>query len=150
MIKTVLIFPALSVFLLFLALADGGSCNTKERGAEKSPQTNKKLATGAWGGQDIRLEVKDDGAHLQFACATATIDEPLTLNGEGGFDLKGKFIAQRPGPTRQGENNSIAARFVGHLKDQELTLTISNLETKEPIGTFTLTLGGAARVKRCH
>lgn len=151
MIKIVLMFPALSISLLLLALADGGSCNPKERGANKAPlQSNTKLATGAWGGQDIRLQVKDNGADIQFACATATIDEPVTLNGEGGFDVKGKFIAQRPGPTRAGENNSVTARFVGHLKDQELTLTISNLETKETIGTFTLTLGGAARVKRCH
>lgn len=151
MIKIVLLFPALSISLLLLALSDGGSCNTKEKGANKAPmQSTNKLATGAWGGQDIRLEVKDSGADMQFACATASIDEPVTLNSEGGFDVKGKFIAQRPGPTRVGENNSVAARFVGRLKDQELTLTISNLETKEAIGTFTLTHGGAGRVKRCH
>jgi hypothetical protein len=147
MIKIALIFPA----LLVLALADGGSCNPRRTGANKPPmQSNKKLATGAWGGQDIRLEVTDNGANIQFACATATIDEPVTLNSEGGFDVKGKFKAQRPGPTRAGEDNSVAAHFVGHLKDQELTLTISNLETKETIGTFIMTLGGAARVKRCH
>ena len=146
MIKILFIFPA----LLLLALADGGSCNPKGTGVNKQPKSNKKLATGAWGGQDIRLDVKDNGANMQFACATATIDEAVTLNSEGGFDVKGKFRAQRPGPTRAGENNSVAARFVGHLNGQVLTLTISNLATKETIGTFTLTLGGAARVKRCH
>jgi hypothetical protein len=149
--KILLMFPSITVCLLLTVLTQTGSCHTREGATNKEPaQIHDKLATGAWGGQDIRAQVKDDGADIEFGCASATIDEPIILNSAGGFDVKGKFAARRPGPTRAGENNSVAARFVGHLRDQELTLTISNLESKESIGTFTLTHGGAARVKRCH
>lgn len=112
---------------------------------------NGKLANGVWGGQHIRFEVTDKGAVIEFDCANGTIDVPITLDDKGGFDVKGKFAAEHAGPTRRDEeDNGRAVRYVGRVSDKELTLAISDLSTKENLGSFTLTHGNEGRLMKCR
>lgn len=114
-------------------------------------QRNEKLANGVWGGQHIRAEVTDKGAVIEFDCANGTIDGPITLGDKGGFDVKGKFSAEHGGPIRGGEeDNGRSVRYVGRVSDKELTLTLSDLATKENLGSFTLTHGNEGRLMKCR
>ena len=150
MTRIIILLPALTICLLLTVLSDGGACRSKPGATNKATvQSNEKLATGVWGGQHISAQVRDNGADIEFDCATATIDEAITLNTEGGFDVRGKFNPQHAGPIRDDEDNAVPARFVGQVKKQDLTLTITNLATKEPIGTFTLTQGSSGRIMKC-
>jgi len=114
-------------------------------------ETNDKLAAGVWGGQHIRAEVTESGADIEFDCAHGAIVQPIVLDGKGGFDLKGKFAPEHAGPIRRDqEDNSRSVRYVGKVKGEELTLTISDLNTKESLGDFTLTHGSDGRLMKCR
>ena len=114
-------------------------------------ERNDRLATGIWGGEHIRVEVTDSGADIEFDCAHGSIDQPIVLDSTGTFDVKGKYTPQHGGPIRSDEaNNDRVVRYVGMVKDQELTLTISSDNPKETIGTFTLTHGNEGKVMKCR
>ena len=151
MSKIVLTFASIGICLLAI-LGDSGSCRTKEGAVNKAPVENKdKLATGVWGGQHIRAEVTDSGADIEFDCAHGKIDQAIVLDGKGSFDVKGKFTTEHGGPTRRDEDgNDRLARYVGRVKDQELSLTITDAGTKETIGSFTLTHGSDGRIRKCR
>ena len=147
-----LMFLFLAVCLLVTVPGESSSCRSKEAERSKvSVERNDKLANGVWGGQHIRLEVTDSGGNLEYDCAQSTIDEPIILDGEGNFDVKGKFTPQHGGPIRRDEeNNSYPVRYTGKAKDGEMTLTITNPEKKETIGGFNLTRGSEGRLMKCR
>ena len=147
-----LIFPSLAVCVIFAILGEGGSCRNKEAAVSKARvETNNRLAKGVWGGQHIRLEVTDSGANIEYDCANSTIDQPIVLNREGNFDVRGKYRPEHGGPIRSDEeNNSSSVRYVGHASDNELTLTITIPDKKETIGTFSLTHGSDGRLMKCR
>ena len=147
-----LIFPSLAFCLLITVLGEGGSCRHKEAAVSKAPvETNTRLAKGVWGGPHIRLEVTDSGANLEYDCANSTIAEPIVLDREGNFDVRGKYMPEHVGPiSRDEESNSYSVRYVGHARDNDLTLTITIPDKKETIGTFTLTHGSEGRVMKCR
>ena len=151
MSKMVLMFSLTGACLAITILGNGGSGRPKEGAVMTDPSgRNEKLANGVWGGQHIRAEVSDKGAVIEFDCANGTIDGPITLDNKGSFDVKGKFTAEHGGPIRRDEeNNGRSARYVGRLKNQELTLTISDLNTKESLGSFTLAHGNEGRLMKC-
>jgi hypothetical protein len=152
MSKMVLMFSLTGVCLVLTMLGNGGSCRPKEGPVMKDPVgSNQKLANGVWGGQHIRAEVTDKGVVIEFDCAHGSIDGPITLDGRGSFDVKGKFASEHGGPTRRNErDNSRAIRYVGRVSNKELTLTLSDLNTKEDLDSFTLTLGSEGRLMKCR
>lgn len=152
-------FPSLAVCLLFTILAEGGSCRNREAAVNKAAsetnnrpgENNNRLAKGVWGGEHIRLEVTDNGANIEYDCANSTIDEPIILDRQGDFDVRGKYMPEHGGPIRRDEeNNGYSVRYVGHARDKELTLAITNPDKKETIGDFTLTQGSEGRVMKCR
>jgi hypothetical protein len=147
-----LMFSLTGACLVITMLGNGGSCRPKEGAVMTGPVArNQKLANGVWGGQHIRAEVTDKGAALEFDCANGTIDQPITLNDKGSFDVKGKFAVEHGGPVRRGEeSNGRTVRYIGRLKNKQLTLTLSDLNTKEDLGSFTLTLGNEGRLMKCR
>ena len=147
-----LIFPSLAVCALLTFLGEGGSCRNKEAAVSKPPmERNNKLAKGVWGGQHIRLEVTDSGANIEFDCASSTIGEPIVLDRQGKFDVRGKYMPEHGGPIRRDEeSNSYSVRYVGHASDKESTLTITIPDKKETIGNFTLTRGSDGRLMKCR
>ncbi len=152
MSKLLLMFSLIGVCHGFTMLGDGGSCRPKQGAAVKPPvERNDRLANGVWGGQHIRAEVTDSGAVIEFDCAHGVIDQPIVLDGKGGFDVKGKFTPERGGPSRKDEaSNDRLVRYVGQVKDQALTLTITDTATKETIDSFTLTHGSDGRIMKCR
>jgi hypothetical protein len=116
----------------------------------RSTLKNDKLPAGVWGGQHVRADVNEAGAVLEFDCARGSIAQAIVLDGSGKFDLPGKFAAEHAGPIRRDEeNNDRGVRYSGSVKDQEMTLTITDTKTKEVIGTFTLKHGSEGRLMKC-
>jgi hypothetical protein len=147
-----LMFPSLAFCLLFAILGEGGSCHTREADRSKAPvERSDKLANGLWGGQHIRIEVIDSGANIEYDCAHSTIDEPMIVDKEGNFDVKGKYSPEHGGPIRRDEENeSYSVRYVGKVKDDTMDLTITIPDKKEELGSFNLTRGTEGRLMKCR
>lgn len=110
-----------------------------------------RVAAGTWGGEHIRVQVREGGADIEYDCARGTIDAPLELDDAGRFDATGTHVPQRPGPVRLGvEPQSRPARYVGGVRGQTMTLAVSLSDTSEDLGTFKLTRGSAGRVWKCR
>jgi hypothetical protein len=152
MSKIALIFPSFGVGILFMIFGGVGSCRDMQGAVNRtSVQKSDRLANGVWGGEHIRMEVTDSGADIEYDCAHSTVDEPIVLDSEGNFEVKGKYLPQHGGPIRKDEENKgTLVHYVGHASGKELSLTITNPDKKETIGTFTLTRGSEGRVMKCR
>lgn len=142
----------LAVCLFLLVVTPGGSCHSTNanHGGGSSPQ-NEKLATGVWGGQHVRAEVSPGGVQIEFDCAFGAIPEAVSLDAKGRFDVVGTFTAQHAGPVqRDEENNGRPVHYSGQVKEQEMTLTITDPATKEVLGNFTLRHGSDGRLMKCR
>jgi len=123
--------------------------NMNQNQNSNSPVTQKKL-NGSWGGQGISMDVTDNGARLDFDCASGRITEAIVPDRAGKFTAKGLFARQRPGPTREGDDNDgQPATYTGVINGENLTLTINLTRNDEKVGTFTLGHGKPARIRRC-
>ena len=114
----------------------------------EKPRT-RPLPTGTWGGKHISIEVTARKVSIEYDCAHATIDKRIALDRNGRFDVPGMQSSERGGPVRPGPESGYAARFVGQVKGNEMTLTVTNSETNESIGTFTLKYGQQPRLMKC-
>ena len=139
-----------SVFsLLLLTLWQSGTCRSVEMATMS--QEKRLVATGTWGGQNVQLDVMQEGAQLRFSCARGKIEQPLTLDAEGRFSAKGTFVAEAMGPLREDDPpKSRAAVYSGAVRDNLMTLTVTVADSKEEGGTFELTQGEPGHIRRCH
>jgi hypothetical protein len=148
----------LATFCLFVSvIAQGGSCHANQTGSGNANSEMRttiktdKLPAGVWGGQHVRAEVSVAGAVFEFDCARGSISQAILLDGNGKFELGGKFATEHAGPVlRDEESNDRPVRYSGSVKDQEMTLTITDPNTKEVIGTFTLKHGSEGRLMKCR
>jgi hypothetical protein len=103
--------------------------NMNQNQNSNSPVAQKKL-NGSWGGQGISMDVTDNGASLDFDCASGRITEAIVPDRAGKFTAKGLFARQRPGPTREGDDNDgQPATYTGVINGDNLTLTINLTRT---------------------
>jgi hypothetical protein len=116
-------------------------------------QTPGRVEAGTWGGNHLRLEVRENGAAIEYDCGHGEITGALTLTKDRRFDVRGTFVREGPGPIRVGRGPaSRPARYKGQIKGTTLTLTVT-LTDKDPsqeIGTFTLTRGSEGRLWKCR
>ena len=138
--------------LLVTVMAQRGSCSSGKTKSEISiPTRTDKPAQGTWGGEHIQAEITDGGAQFEFDCANGAITKPIVLDNQGRFNVTGTFATEHPGPVRRDEDsNARSVRYAGRVKDQEMTLTITDPATKEVIGTFTLKHGNEGRIMKCR
>ena len=110
-----------------------------------------RVAEGRWGGTGIALDVASTGARIELDCAHGTIDAPLVLDGEGGFDLPGTLVRERPGPVRmdQEEGKGLAVRYVGRLDGETLELRVVLPNAPRPPSPLAARLGQAPRLRKC-
>ena len=115
-----------------------------------SPESPR-VAEGRWGGTGVALDVTSSGARIELDCAHGTIDSPLVLVGEGGFDLSGTLVRERPGPVRmdEEEEKGLAVRYVGRLDGDTLELRVVLPNAPRPPGPLTARLGQAPRLRKC-
>ena len=138
------------LFTLFLlTLWQSGSCRSGKMETMSSVQ--QRVANGLWGGQNVQLDVTEDGASVRFSCAHGKIEQQLTLDAEGRFSAKGTFVAEAMGPTHEDNPpKSQPAVFSGIVRDGSMKLTLTVTDAKEEGGTFELTQGQPGHIRRCH
>lgn len=107
-------------------------------------------ARGDWGGEHISLKLTDGGGSFELDCAHGTIDEPLSTGGDGSFDVRGRFVAERGGPEVKGERpESHPARFTGRVDGKRMTMRIVLTGSGEPVGDFSLEHGKDPHITKC-
>jgi len=98
------------------------------------------VLVGVWGGVDIQLTVTASGATLQRHCASGTINQPMTLDGTGHFDVPGVYVVTA------GPNFTHPARYSGTTDGHTMTLTIVQTDDGQTVGPFTLTFGQVTNI----
>jgi hypothetical protein len=107
------------------------------------------VATGAWGGEHIALQVSEKGADVEFDCAHGQVTQPITLDRHGDFNVAGTFTPEHGGPVRRDENTpSASARYSGRVDGDTMSLTITL--GKEKVGIYTLVRGSRPSLTKCY
>jgi hypothetical protein len=90
--------------------------------------------------------VNESGASLEYHCAHGTIDEPISLDENGEFDVIGVHVRERGGPTRLGEiPDEHPARYKGYIKGNVMTLTVTLTDSGQKVGEFPDSWDSASR-----
>ena len=146
-----MIVLAVPLVLTFLA---GDCVHHKRGGGGQVSETNGDMEgarTGTWGGEHISLEVTAQGGQVEYDCAHGTIDQKIVSDARGRFDLRGTHVREHGGPVRKDETaDSHPARFAGQIKGDTMTLTVTESDTKELVGTFTLVYGQRPHLMKCR
>lgn len=141
----VLLLPFILVILVQSDSCQGNKMNNL------SAKKEDLVITGEWGGEHIGLQINEDGAEIDFDCANGRINQRITPDKNGKFDLTGTYTVERGGPTRDDQPlPTYSANYVGIVKDKTMTLTVTLIDNKKDIGTFTLTKDTRARVMKCR
>ena len=126
-------------------LLQAGSCATAPSGSRDS-----RVPAGSWGGEHVGLSVGEEGAHVEFDCASGDIGGPLTLDRGGQFAVDGVYVRGHPGPVRVGEEpERTPARYAGTVDGRTMTLVVSLKASNDVVGTFALGFGAASGVRKC-
>jgi hypothetical protein len=111
----------------------------------------KGVPTGTWGGEHIGVKVSERSAEVEFDCAHATIPRRIVPDRRGLFDVGATYVEEHGGPVREGaQAGGYAVRFAGRITGQTMRLTVRRADTREIIGTFTLTRGREPWLVKCR
>jgi len=130
--------PRVLPLLLMMACASGPS----------SASRLDRVPTGAWGGEHVRLSVDDQGAAIQFDCAHGRLEEPLVLDDEGRFDVKGRFVREGGAVRQDQKEEARPARYKGQTDGRRMTLEVV-FEDGESGGTFRLAKDERGKLIKC-
>jgi hypothetical protein len=142
---------AVSLMITFLA----EDCAHQKRNVKGQPsETNinmESAQTGLWGGEHIKLEITAQGGQVEYDCGHGTIDQKIVPDGQGRFNLQGTHVREHGGPVRKDEvADTHPAQFSGQIKGQTMTLTVTESDTKELVGTFNLVFGQPPHLVKCR
>jgi hypothetical protein len=84
------------------------------------------LPTGVWGGENVRLVVRDakSDAQIVFSCAAGTIVAPLALNPDGSFKWQGRYVVvggAQPITPPEAQKVTFTGRVSGQTMELQLT-----------------------------
>lgn len=117
----------------------------------KGEVRTKGLPVGLWGGEHIGMEVTELRTTVEYDCAHGTIDQRITLDRRGRFDVSGMQVAEHGGPVRQNEQlTSYPVRFAGQVNGKKMKLSVRDSVTKRLVGIFTLVYGGEPKLRKCR
>jgi len=111
--------------------------------------SEKRVATGTWGGEHVGLSVTETGAHIEFDCAHGDIGQPLALDSAGKLSVDGVFVREHGGPVIEGQEEKKPARYTGKVDGKTMTLDVTLTDSREKIGAFTLTYRASPRIVKC-
>jgi len=135
----------LSLVLGTSSLFLGATCSGVTASGE-----SRRVAAGSWGGMGIRIEVTETGAQIEYDCAHGTISEPLLLDADGRFDVKGLHFREHGGPVREGEEaRGDPVRYTGRVTGENMTLTVRSEGSDTHAGSYELVRGKTGRLHKC-
>jgi hypothetical protein len=109
-----------------------------------------KVPEGVWGGPHIIMEVTANSAAITCDCAVGTIDEPIKIDKDGRFAVRGTFTRQRGGSVRSDETpDRNPAHYAGRVDGKSMTLVVTLPNTNETVDTFYLKYGEQPELTRC-
>jgi hypothetical protein len=120
-----------------------------------SSSSQKALAVGSWGEDDTvqaQLTVTSTGATFGVRSGSGGISEPITVQGNGHFDLAGTLGGQAGGPPPGPDippPSYYPARYEGVVNGDTLSLTIYVTpvgSASYKVGPFTLTYGKSVTI----
>lgn len=115
-----------------------------------SRESSRPMENGSWGSpqssglDNLLLTVTPTGATLRSECSSGVIEGTIQLDASGRFDVVGSYQIQA-GPVGLPR----AARFVGSVIGETMTITVFVPENNQVFGPFTLTFGRAPRIGYC-
>jgi hypothetical protein len=138
--------------------AAGHSVSVQRRGARRKARRRMsehaetgRVAEGVWGGDHVRLRVREGGAALEFDCAHGEVGATFVVDAEGRFDLPGAYTREGPGPIRIGRLPSATpARYSGRVEGRTMTLSVKLEGVDRQPTTYTLTRGSEGRLWKCR
>ncbi len=137
-----------AIFSLVLGTSSfllGATCS----GAAASGES-RRVAAGSWGAMGIAMTVTETGARIEYDCAHGAISEPLLLDADGRFDVKGLHFREHGGPVREGEESrGDPVRYTGQVTGENMDLTVKPEGSDTPIGSHTLVRGKTGRIHKC-
>jgi hypothetical protein len=133
----------------FAAAAILAASALSSHAALASPEGKPRPLIGSFGGSGAGVEAAEGSTQLTFDCATGSVEGPITLDENGGFDVAGRLVREGPGPVRPEQTKGVPARFAGKLDGETMTLSVRVSGSDDTLGPFTLTRGRLARIRSC-
>jgi hypothetical protein len=133
----------LAVLFLAFYMVSVGQTTRKVRGQQ--------LGDGVWGGNHIEMAIENGQARIDFDCAGAVINGPLTMDRNGQFTLTGTFTKGSGGPVRKDSMpKEKPARFTGQVRGNTMTLEVTVDDVPGASGKYVLTKGRNGKIYRCY
>jgi len=105
---------------------------------------------GTWGGEGIGLFLSDSSVTLEYDCAHGTIDEPITPDDDGMFEVSGTHTFEQGGAIRVDETpDEHTALYKGQIMENKMTLILVITDTDTKVDTFSLTRGVEPTIRKC-
>jgi hypothetical protein len=106
---------------------------------------------GMWSGNHISLEINENGAHIEYDCATGAIGKRIILDKKNAFDVLGTYAEEKGGPVRQNnQTNGFSVKYKGQVKGKKMNLTVRRADNNKIIGTFALFYGRESTLVKCR
>jgi hypothetical protein len=106
---------------------------------------------GAWSGEHVSLVLTAQGGTVELDCAHGEIARAIVPDRSGRFDVPGTHVEERGGPAREGAPPlSLDVRYSGRVKDGRMKLSVTRVDTKARLGTFTLDRGREPSLVKCR
>jgi hypothetical protein len=114
------------------------------------PPFDGSLPLGTWGSDSAALIVGDTAMHIHIKCTFGDVSGRVPLAADGSFDVAGSYML-RAYPITIGP--AVPARFVGRVRDGEVTVTVTVNDTVEHktvvLGPVSATYGKEAHLWPC-
>lgn len=137
---------ALILIVALVALLPAGGMDSPASG--KKARATRFVPAGVWGGEHISMRVDSAGAEIEFDCARGRILEPLVLDPNGRFRVKGTYKADTPAPMQAGDFSGANAIYSGTLEGDQLRLEVS-VSGVEGSKSFHLEYGQQGSLAKC-
>lgn len=101
---------------------------------------------GTWGGEDAGLIASDSSAHVHIGCTLGDTSIPIRPDASGNFDVPGTYNIDAY-PVDRGIIHP--ARFTGRVSGNELTITVTLVDTGVQLGPARLVHGKEPKMGPC-
>ena len=142
--------PSPTTIIIVLAGLIGPFASNLRSAGPPPVAESRRVPPGLWGGAHVRMVVGTEDARLEYDCASGTIDRPIVLDATGRFSATGSHSSERGGPRREGQAAVARARYVGRIRGNTMTLTVTLEDPKQRIGVFTLARNDDTLLTKCR
>jgi hypothetical protein len=107
------------------------------------------VPAGPWGGDGAVLQITSQGAHLELDCGLGELTEPLNLDSDQAFAVKGTFTREG-GPARADGSDTRSARYTGRMEGSELTVELWSASGDAVQASWVFTRGREVQLRKCR